>query len=122
MRRILIVDDNSGIVQLLSDHFKGTYAVDVAMSGGAALGIVRRQRPDLVLLDIILPDMSGLHLLRAVRQIDPTIAVVMLTGSDNTTVAAEALRDGAAGFLLKPFDLGHLNRLVAEILAPPTSG
>ena len=60
MDRILIVDDDQRIVQLLGDCFKHAYVVEVAMNAGEALTIVRRQRPDLVLLDVMLPGVSGI--------------------------------------------------------------
>jgi DNA-binding response OmpR family regulator len=82
---------------------------------------VRRQRPDLVLLDVMLPGVSGLHLLRDIKRLDSTIADIMVTGSDNVALAAEAVENGAAAFVRKPFDLGHLDR-VTEILAKPGAG
>jgi DNA-binding response OmpR family regulator len=119
MTRILIVDDDQRIVQLLSDWFKHAYAVDIAVNGGEALAIVRRQRPDLALLDIMLPGMRGIHLLKEIKRIDPTIAVIMMTGNDNVGLAAETLENGAASYVLKPFNLPDLDRLVADVLASP---
>jgi DNA-binding response OmpR family regulator len=116
MARILIVDDDQRIVQLLSDWFKHAYAVDIAVNGGEALAIVRHQRPDLVLLDIMLPGMRGIHLLKEIKRMDPTIAVIMMTGNDNVGLAAETLANGAASYVLKPFNLPDLDRLVAETL------
>jgi DNA-binding NtrC family response regulator len=122
MDRILIVDDDQRIVQLLRDCFKHAYVVEVAMNAGEALTIVRRQRPDLVLLDVMLPGVSGIHLLKQIKLLDPTIAVIMVTGSGNVALAAEAVENGAAAFVRKPFDFGHLDRLVIEILAKPGAG
>jgi DNA-binding NtrC family response regulator len=116
MSRILIVDDDQRIVQLLGDCFKHAYTVEVAMNAGEALGIVRRQRPDLVLLDMMLPGVSGLHLLKEIKRTDPRIAVVMVTGSDDVGLAAQAVEHGAAAFVRKPFDLSYLDRLVRELL------
>jgi DNA-binding NtrC family response regulator len=122
MDRILIVDDDQRIVQLLGDCFKHAYVVEVAINAGEALTIVRRQRPDLVLLDVMLPGVSGIHLLKQIKLLDPTIAVIMVTGSGNVALAAEAVENSAAAFVRKPFDLGHLDRLVIEILAKPGAG
>ena len=119
MDRILIVDDDQRIVQLLGDCFKHAYVVEVAMNAGEALTIVRRQRPDLVLLDVMLPGVSGIHLLKQIKLLDPTIAVIMVTGSGNVALAAEAVENGAAAFVRKSFDFGHLDRLVIEILTKP---
>ena len=116
MSRILIVDDDQRIVQLLGDWFTHAYTVEIAMNAGEALAIVRRQRPDLVLLDIMLPGMSGIHLLKEMKRADPTIAVVVMTGNDNAAFAAEALQSGAASYVTKPFNLHDLDRLVADII------
>jgi DNA-binding NtrC family response regulator len=117
MSRILIVDDDQRIVQLLSDCFKHAYTVDIAMNGGEALAIVRRQRPDVVLLDLMLPGISGLHLLKDIKRIDPSIAVIVMTGHANAALAAEAISNGAASYLAKPFNLPDIDRLVSDIIA-----
>src|SRR5262252_608751 len=62
LRRILIVDDDPRILQLLGDALKQNYTIETATNGGEALAAIQRQRPDLVLLDVILPGMSGIHL------------------------------------------------------------
>jgi DNA-binding NtrC family response regulator len=122
MGRILIVDDERRILQLLGDCFKQDYTVETAMNGGEALAIIQRQRPDIVLLDITLPGMSGVHLLKEIKRIDPTIAVIMVTGNDNVALAAEALESGAVNVIRKPFDLQYLDRLVAEIVPKDAGG
>ena len=119
MSRILIVDDDHRIVQLLGDCFKHSYTVEIAMNAGEALGIVRRQRPDVVLLDVMLPGMSGMHLLKEIKRVDQTIGVIVISGSENAELAAEALRDGAAVFVRKPFDLSYLDRLVRDLMPTP---
>jgi DNA-binding NtrC family response regulator len=121
MGRILIVDDERRILQLLGDCFKHDYTVETAMNGGEALAIIQRQRPDIVLLDIMLPGVSGIHLLKEIKRIDPTIAVIMVTGSDNVALEAEAVESGAVNVVRKPFDLQYLDRLVADIV-PKASG
>ena len=116
-RRVLIVDDDPRIVQLLTEHFKQTYTVETAMSGGEALSIVRRARPDVVVLDVMLPGMSGIHVLKELKRTDPTIPVIVVTGTDSLAIANEAVRSGATTYLRKPFDLRELDQRVAEIIA-----
>jgi len=70
-KRILIVDDQRPMLAILSEHFKTRYAVETAMNTGEALAIVRRGRPDLVLLDITMPGRSGLQALREILKMDP---------------------------------------------------
>jgi len=94
MRRVLIVDDDQRILQLLGHSLK----------------------PDLVLLDVMLPGASGIHLLNQIKRIDPTIPVVIMTGSGNTALERQAAESGAAGFIRKPFDLNNLERRVSEII------
>lgn len=101
---ILIVDDHSivrqGIRSLLSNYaeFK---IVGEADSGAAALEQVRQQTPDVTLLDIRMPDESGLEVLRQIRQIQPGARVLMLTSFDDDEYVMGALRAGARGFILK---------------------
>jgi two-component system, OmpR family, response regulator len=116
-KRVLIVDDDPRIVQLLTEHFKQTYTVETAMSGGEALSIVRRARPDVVVLDVMLPGMSGIHVLKELKRTDPTIPVIVVTGTDSLAIANEAVRSGATTYLRKPFDLRELDQRVAEIIA-----
>ena len=116
-KRVLIVDDDPRIVQLLTEHFKQTYTVETAMSGGEALSIVRRARPDVVVLDVMLPGMSGIHVLKELKRTDPTIPVTVVTGTDSLAIANEAVRSGATTYLRKPFDLRELDQRVAEIIA-----
>jgi DNA-binding NtrC family response regulator len=116
VRRILIVDDERRILQLLSDCFKDAYTVETAMNAGEALAVIQRQRPDIVLLDIMLPGVSGIHLLKEIKRIDPTIPVIMVTGTDQAALATEAFESGAANVVRKPFDLQYLDRLVTDIV------
>ena len=120
-KRVLIVDDDPRIVQLLTEHFKQTYTVETAMSGGEALSIVRRARPDVVVLDVMLPGMSGIHVLKELKRTDPTIPVIVVTGTDSLAIANEAVRSGATTYLRKPFDLRELDQRVAEIIANANS-
>ena len=116
MSRVLIVDDDWRILQLLGDAFKQHYTVDTATTAGEALAVIQSRRPDLVLLDVMLPGMSGIHLLSQIKQRDATISVVIITGSGNTALERQALENGAAGFIRKPFDLSDLERRIAEIV------
>jgi DNA-binding NtrC family response regulator len=116
-RRLLIVDDEPLILDLLRDHFTPSYRVETVSNGDEALTAVRREPPDIVLLDIRMPRMSGMDVLKDITAIDSTITVIMITALEHVTLAAEAIEHGAASYVLKPFDLRRLDAVVAETLA-----
>ena len=118
-RRILVVDDEPLIAEVLKEHFNGGYEVETALSGTDALSAVGRQRPDVVLLDINMPRMNGIDVLKGIKRIDDTIAVIMVTANEQIAVAAEALRHGAFGYVPKPFDFRYLDHMVASALHTP---
>jgi len=101
--RVLVADDHSlfrdGIISLL--EAAGFEVVGQVGDGQAAVEAVLRLRPDLVLMDITMPRMSGLEALRAIKQVSPETQVVMLTVSDDDADLFEAIRSGASGYLLK---------------------
>ncbi len=108
--RILIVDDAELIGELLSDYLKDKgfepYSI---VSGEEALKYVKRLRPHVVLLDIRIPDMNGLDVLQQIHELDPTVAVIMITGMQDEETARQALQLGAADYITKPIDLEYLD-------------
>ena len=116
-KRLLIVDDEPLITDVLSEHFKANYAVETALNGADALAAVRRARPDIVFLDITMPRMSGIEVLKEIKTIDPTIVVIMVTANDHVALAAEAIKSGAVAYVPKPFDLRYLDHIVADLVA-----
>jgi DNA-binding NtrC family response regulator len=118
-RRVLIVDDEPLIVEVLSEHFKTDFEVEAVLNGADALGAILRQRPDVVLLDINMPRMNGVEVLKDIKQIDDSIAVIMVTANEQVTLAAEALKAGAFGYVPKPFDFRYLDHMLATIFDAP---
>ena len=118
-KRILIVDDEPLITEVLGEHFKVDYEVETALNGTDALTAILRTRPDIVLLDINMPRMNGVEVLRDIKQIDDTIAVIMVTANEQISLAAEALKSGAFGYVPKPFDFRYLDHMVASIFDTP---
>ena len=114
-RRLLIVDDEPLILEVLSEHFKTEYDVDTALNGADALGAILRARPDVVMLDINMPRMNGVEVLKDIKQIDDSIAVIMVTANEQVAMAAESLRNGAFGYVPKPFDFRYLDHMLATI-------
>ena len=114
-RRLLVVDDEPLILEVLTEHFKSDYEVETALNGADALGAILRSRPDVVMLDINMPRMNGVQVLKDIKQIDDSIAVIMVTANEQVAMAADALRSGAFGYVPKPFDFRYLDHMLATI-------
>jgi two-component system NtrC family response regulator len=121
-KRILIVDDEPLIIEVLSEHFKPAYDVETATNGMDALTAVLRARPDAVLLDINMPRMNGVEVLKDIKKIDESIPVIMVTANEQVALAAEALKSGAFGYVPKPFDFRYLDHMVATIFEASPRG
>src|SRR2546428_9761245 len=106
-KRLLIIDDDERITTLFSDFFANRYEVETAFSGVEGLAALLRQRPDLVLLDINMPGMNGLEVLRDIKRLDGRIPVIMVTANNEIAAAEEALKNGAFAYLPKPFQLQY---------------
>ncbi|HEV8642996.1 MAG TPA: response regulator [Methylomirabilota bacterium] len=120
--RILIVDDEQPVLDVLSEYFATQgYTVETASNGADALATVRRARPDLVLLDVRMPGMDGVEVLRRLRAADESLAVIMVTATEDVALARETLKIGAFDYVAKPFDFGYLDRAVAAGLLPAVS-
>ena len=115
--RILIVDDEADIRRMLTRCLEPleTECLE-AGSGAAALTAVGECFPEVVLLDVRLPDMNGLEVLRKIRDQAPETAVIMLTAFDDSRIAVEAIRNGAADYLTKPVDVDTLLHRVRRAL------
>ena len=115
--RILVVDDERNIRNNLGMVLEAEgYKVDTASNGDEALGRVKEGRYDLVFVDIQMPKMDGLELLRYLRGLRPKMPVVMLTAYGTVSRAVEAMKLGAVDFLEKPFDPKAIQLLCQEIL------
>lgn len=109
---VLIIDDDTSIQSILSSALADNYAVQVASTGEEGLRHYEQVRPDVVLLDVMLPQMSGLSVLRALRKKSTNTPVVMMTAFAQVHTAVEAIKLGAANYLEKPF---NPQRVVSEI-------
>jgi two-component system, OmpR family, phosphate regulon response regulator PhoB len=122
LKKLLIVDDEDGVralVRMTLDN--GSYEIMEACEGGEALEMARQYHPDLVLLDVMLPDISGLDVCRKLKE-DPSLAsttIVMLTARAQMSDLGDAEGAGADGYFTKPFSPIALTRKVEAILGPP---
>ncbi|BDR57588.1 response regulator transcription factor [Xylocopilactobacillus apicola] len=105
--KILIVDDHEDIRALLSDVLKEFYTVFVAANGVSALAQVNQCQPDLMILDLMLPEIMGESVLKTLRKTSQ-IPVIVLTAIQNKDKIVELLENGANDYLTKPFDIDEL--------------
>src|SRR5438105_9476111 len=120
-KRVLVVDDNEVILDILKQFLGRGYTVEVVGNASLALASVVQKTPDVILLDVRMPGVDGLSLLKSLRDMGVQTPVFVMTGYDSTQVAIEALEKGATGYLPKPFDLIHLDRLIAHALGQPAA-
>src|SRR5246500_2869980 len=118
MATLLLIDDDPDLLPDQVAHVfpAPAHRVEVAHTGAEGLQRVGDVRPDVILLDLRLPDQSGLDILRQLRQIDARIPVVLVTVVRSADSAIEAMRHGAYDYLLKPIDLQKLDRVIGEAL------
>lgn len=117
MRDVLVVDDDFMVAEIhrrFVDRVEGYRTVSVARNGTEALAAAAELRPDLILLDVYLPDMTGLEVLRRLRAEANRVGVIMVTAARELDTVRGALDGGAADYLVKPFEFDQLQaKLVA---------
>lgn len=119
--RILVVDDEPQVGEVLRDLLtEFGYVVEVAVRGAEALKIVPVFQPNAVLLDLQMPEMSGVEVLNHLRRDYPLLPVIMVTGNADPDVARDMLVRGAFDYIRKPFSFEVLARVVAAaVVLPP---
>lgn len=121
-KKLLIVDDQNGIRILLSEVFSSEgYHTFQASNGKLALEIVRKEMPDLVLLDMKIPGMDGLEILKHIKEFNPRIKVIMMTAYGELDMLTEATKLGALRHFTKPFDIDDLREEVNAQLRDQSS-
>jgi len=107
--KVLLVDDEVDFLEALVKRLrKRGLNVTAIGSGAEALALIEREPVDVVVLDVRMPGMDGLEVLRAIKKINPGIEVIMLTGHANVEVAIEGMELGAFDYLMKPMDIDEL--------------
>ena len=118
MKKILIVDDETGIIEEVKSYFEEEgFDVYTADTGKDGLESLEKIKPDLLIVDMKLPDMSGLNLLKVCKETLPQTKVIVNTGYVDQNIIDEAERLGRDTFLQKPFSLERLKQEVDFLLA-----
>jgi EAL domain-containing protein (putative c-di-GMP-specific phosphodiesterase class I) len=111
--RLLVADDDEGLRRIFARAFRADgFDVETAADGHAALNLLEKHKFDAILTDIAMPGMSGIELLRAVRERDADVPIVLMTGGPDLTTALQAIEHGAFRYLVKPVQLGDLKAVV----------
>jgi nitrogen regulation protein NR(I) len=118
MAHVLLIDDDVTIIpeQVRQAFSRPHDRVEVARTGAAGLDRVQAETPDVILLDLRLPDQSGLEVYEHIREIDARIPVIFITVAKSAEAAIDAMKRGAYDYLFKPLDLNELRRVVGEAL------
>ncbi len=115
-KRVLLIDDDPRVRASLKMVLEPLYDILQAGDGPEGLDMFRKDEPDLILLDVILPGTDGLAVLQALRLENKMIPVIMLTGTKSVKTAVDAMKLGAADYLSKPFDVDELRIVVDRVL------
>jgi DNA-binding NtrC family response regulator len=121
MKRILVVDDEMSLAFFLRESIADLcpeYQVEMAYSGEKAIGRIVAEPFDLIVTDLCMPGVSGLEIIRRLRQTNPQARVILITAYGNDKTKAEAHRLGTFRYLNKPFDMRDFARAVQEALFP----
>ena len=115
---LLVVDDEANAREILSEHLSiSGYKVSSAGNGQEAIELFRNEKIDLVISDLRMPGMDGVELMKAVREIDPRVPVIIVTAYGSIEGAVEAMRQDAHSYVTKPVDLGQLKIDIERALA-----
>src|SRR5213593_2866313 len=115
MATILLIEDNERMAQVLARHMElEGHAVVMAVDGEKGIEEFRRQKVDLVLTDLKLPDKSGLEVLQGLKDENPMVPVVVMTAHGTIETAVKAVKDGAFDFLQKPIEPEHLLLIIGK--------
>ena len=116
--KILIIDDDPKVKWLLSEGLSNSFDFISAADGNEGLQMISIEKPSLVLLDIKMPQMSGIEVLKRLNKVDNRPEVIMLSGHDETHYVVESMKNGAAEFIKKPFDIKeveiHINAILEQ--------
>ncbi|MCW7076268.1 MAG: response regulator [Candidatus Syntrophoarchaeum sp.] len=116
-KKILIVDDAEAITRMMKEMIDDElYDVSVEATGERAIGAYKTLKPDLVTMDIVMPEMNGVEAIKSIRTIDPEAKIVVITAIDMPNIINEAMEAGAVDYLVKPFAAKRLQKVLNKHL------
>ena len=113
---ILICEDEEGIQESFKLILEDDYQLRFVENGLAALEALKNFTPDLVLLDIKMPKVHGMEILKQIKKLKPSLPVIIVTGYQSVEMAQEALKHGAADYIPKPFESSSIKKLIDAVL------
>ncbi len=120
---ILLIDDEIEFIETLAERFElRGYTSKIAGDGESGISMIAKESFDIVILDLMMPGLSGLDTLRQIKDIDKTLPVIMLTGHGSTKDGMEGMRMGAFDFLMKPLDINELLEKIKLALSESSKG
>ena len=116
--RVLIVDDAAFMRMMIKDILEknGFQVVCEANNGIKAVELYKKERPDVVTMDITMPDMDGIEAVKAIRAFDPAAKVIMCSAMGQQTMVMDAIRSGAKDFIVKPFQPDRVLEAIRKVL------
>lgn len=116
--KILVVDDELNVAQMLAEYLtEQGYQVATAHGGIEALTKIDLEKPQVILLDIRMPEMDGVEVLRRIRSFDTEVGILMISANDDVELAKQTIAMGAFDYTLKPVDFAYLSRAVDTMMA-----
>lgn len=116
--KLMIVDDSS-IIRKLIQNYLNEYHIEIvgeAGDGKSAVDIFRELRPDMVTMDIVMPEMDGLSVIDEIRKIDPNVKIMVVTALSDKSTGIEAMKRGAKSYVVKPFTPDKLKNAFVKLL------
>ncbi|MDO5291725.1 MAG: response regulator [bacterium] len=118
MHNILVVDDNKTNLLLIKQLLSKNYTIVPVLSGKMALHYIEKKKPDVILLDLLMPEMDGLTTMQHIREFQngKDVPIIILTADDDKETKAKCLQAGAFDFIVKPFDYSVMNERIDKAI------
>ena len=114
-RKILIIDDEITIANMIKDYLDlEGYQTFIALDPLRGIELAKKEKPDLIMLDVLMPKMGGLECLQKIRAVYPEAIIIVVSGLQNEGIAKEAIEQGAYDYITKPFDFQYLQSNILD--------